>query len=497
MKNRITANFMRKLSLVVILAWVAILLDAQSVAINTTGTIPHASAMLDISGTDKGVLVPRMTSAQRTAIANPAEGLLVFDNQTKTFWFFSGSWKELKPPSGGQGNFSLPLDITQEEASTPLMKLTNSSIIGTNGAFEGVSNSTENYATAVRGVISSTAPGSFSAAIRGINSSTNVNGIGIWGSHAGSGWGMYGSSGGGYGVYGYSASNYGVVARSSTGTAFYAFSTTGPTAKFENTSSSNANNIINATTNGNGIVVNAESTGDGIAINGKSNNAFGASIYGMNTASSGRAIWGSATGADGIAIQGDAGNSSSTSMAGYFKNSNAANATTVVQIDNQGIGKSLYVNNTNLNNNSDLIQARSSGTGNFLSLVTGAGDVKTKIDKNGNITTDGSITVKIDKGIVRSSTSTQMVYKVHPVVLTNLNLANNTTNIINVSFNGFSAPPAISVGNYTYMWGGGLHLLHFFVYDVTSTSCQLWIKNNSGITVTGDITINLLMIGAE
>ena len=41
-------------------------------------TTPDASAKLDITSTTKGLLAPRMTSAQRAAISSPANGLLVF-----------------------------------------------------------------------------------------------------------------------------------------------------------------------------------------------------------------------------------------------------------------------------------------------------------------------------------------------------------------------------------------------------------------------------------
>jgi len=47
------------------------------VAINTTGAGPDRSAMLDVSATNKGMLVSRMTEAQRTDIPTPAKGLLV------------------------------------------------------------------------------------------------------------------------------------------------------------------------------------------------------------------------------------------------------------------------------------------------------------------------------------------------------------------------------------------------------------------------------------
>ena len=72
----------------------------QSVSINSSGAAPAASAMLDVSATDRGMLVPRMTSAQRTAIASPATGLLVFDTTTSTFWFFNGTdWIRISPQS--------------------------------------------------------------------------------------------------------------------------------------------------------------------------------------------------------------------------------------------------------------------------------------------------------------------------------------------------------------------------------------------------------------
>ena len=52
--------------------------NAQAVGINTT--TPDASAVLDITATDKGLLVPRLTQVQRTAIVSPAAGLLVYQN---------------------------------------------------------------------------------------------------------------------------------------------------------------------------------------------------------------------------------------------------------------------------------------------------------------------------------------------------------------------------------------------------------------------------------
>ena len=65
---------------------------SQNVGIGTN--TPHASAVLDISDTAKGILIPRMTMVQRKAIQNPAEGLMVYQtDSTKGFWYSSaGSW---------------------------------------------------------------------------------------------------------------------------------------------------------------------------------------------------------------------------------------------------------------------------------------------------------------------------------------------------------------------------------------------------------------------
>ena len=77
------------------------------------------------------------------------------------------------------------------------------STAGTAAAIRGETNSTAALATAITGVVNSTTPGGSSTALRGINNGTATLGIGVWGSHAGSGWGVYGTAAGtGYAVYG-------------------------------------------------------------------------------------------------------------------------------------------------------------------------------------------------------------------------------------------------------------------------------------------------------
>jgi len=88
----------RTLLLFAILLLLGIQTFAQTgVAINKTGNDPDTSAMLDVSSTEKGLLIPRMTEAQRTAIVSPATGLLVYQNDgTEEFYYYDGSaWTNL------------------------------------------------------------------------------------------------------------------------------------------------------------------------------------------------------------------------------------------------------------------------------------------------------------------------------------------------------------------------------------------------------------------
>jgi len=67
--------------------------SAQGVAINNSGAAPDSSALLDVNSINQGVLVPRVTSAERNAIANPAEGLIIFNVSTRCPNYYSnGIW---------------------------------------------------------------------------------------------------------------------------------------------------------------------------------------------------------------------------------------------------------------------------------------------------------------------------------------------------------------------------------------------------------------------
>lgn len=61
-------------------------------------TLPDPSSVLEINSSTQGILTPRMTTVQRTAINSPAEGLLVYDTDLDAFYFYdttSMSWIQL------------------------------------------------------------------------------------------------------------------------------------------------------------------------------------------------------------------------------------------------------------------------------------------------------------------------------------------------------------------------------------------------------------------
>lgn len=84
---------------------------SQSAAINASGAAADASAMLEIASTTKGLLIPRMTATERTAIGTPAEGLLVYQTDaTIGFYFYKGGvWTRLSETSTATNGGATPV----------------------------------------------------------------------------------------------------------------------------------------------------------------------------------------------------------------------------------------------------------------------------------------------------------------------------------------------------------------------------------------------------
>ena len=70
-------------------------MNGQNVGIGANTFTPDNSALVEMRGT-KGLLIPRMTTAQRDAISNPAQSLLIFNTTTNCFeTFVNGLWHSI------------------------------------------------------------------------------------------------------------------------------------------------------------------------------------------------------------------------------------------------------------------------------------------------------------------------------------------------------------------------------------------------------------------
>jgi len=89
---------------------------------------PDASALVEMQSSSKGLLVPRLTQAQRVAIATPATGLLVYqtDGAQPGFWYNAGTaaaptWTFFNPSADNLGNHT----------ATQNLSLQNNALTGT------------------------------------------------------------------------------------------------------------------------------------------------------------------------------------------------------------------------------------------------------------------------------------------------------------------------------------------------------------------------------
>lgn len=79
---------------ILLLTIVTAKISAQTVVVTDDASYitGQASSVLDIKSISKGLLIPRMTTAQRTAVTSPAEGLMVYQiDGTKGFYYFTNS----------------------------------------------------------------------------------------------------------------------------------------------------------------------------------------------------------------------------------------------------------------------------------------------------------------------------------------------------------------------------------------------------------------------
>jgi hypothetical protein len=237
------------------------------VAINTDSSSPDPSAMLDIKSTLKGILAPRMTTAQRITVVSPADGLWVYDTNTESFWYYQNGtgWQQIP---NAAGSLTLPFAASLNSIST-LFALTNT---GSGMAISGVSaNGTGIYGSAsadsANGLLGDNLNGG--EAITGRTASVGGTPTGaIVGRNDGPGYGAYGfiatdNSGLGIGVLGQVgvsgstgvAGHFENLNASNGGTALEAVTNgTGSAATITNTNSSNTANILSVVSNSGGMI---------------------------------------------------------------------------------------------------------------------------------------------------------------------------------------------------------------------------------------------------
>lgn len=155
-------------------------LMAQNVGINTDGSAPHTSAMLDVKSTTGGLLIPRMTEEQRTQIQSPAQGLMVYQTTSPAgFYYFDGSsWALI---GGSAGSETDPVFT-----ASPAQGITGTNITNWNAAFGWGNHALAGYLTS----LSETDPVFGASAASGITGTniSNWNTTFGWGNHASAGY---------------------------------------------------------------------------------------------------------------------------------------------------------------------------------------------------------------------------------------------------------------------------------------------------------------------
>jgi hypothetical protein len=105
-----TNNVVLAAALVMLTASISL---AQGVAVNESGATPDPSAMLDVSSTSKGILIPRLTTAQRNLISQPQTGLMIFQiDGDAGFYYNAGTpasplWQHIGESGNEGGQWSV------------------------------------------------------------------------------------------------------------------------------------------------------------------------------------------------------------------------------------------------------------------------------------------------------------------------------------------------------------------------------------------------------
>ena len=365
---------MKKLIIIPLILICHMISNAQGVAVNASNTPPAPSAILDVSSTTKGMLVPRMTSAERSVIVAPAQGLLVYDTDSKTFWYYDAGWKEIT--GGGGGGFSLPYNGSGNDLNN-LFSITNTSNMGASVAIKG-KRTNEGSGFPLMGTAGVWGDNSNGAGILATSNSF-VGTYSVSAQHHG----VYGQSDqmGYAGIYGTNSNVSGIGVMGlieNDGAAMYGYANgdNGTAGLFRTTSFDHGDTTMIVSTNGFGILgsfaTNNVANQNPVVDIAQAGNGMGLKLRLNKVASSGNAI-DILSQTSGIGVY----SKSENGIPGKFEITNTTNTYPGLMVSTTSLGTAMYVSSTNAGNNGPAIDIFHLGTGKGLNVFSAAGNAAT------------------------------------------------------------------------------------------------------------------------
>ncbi|RLD54251.1 MAG: hypothetical protein DRJ05_15025, partial [Bacteroidetes bacterium] len=135
------------------------ILTGNAFAQNNVGinTAPDPSAVLDISATNQGLLIPRMTETEMNAITSPATSLMVFNTTANAFWYWDGSqWTEFNNGTSlwalssstvdlADTNYKVGIGTSNPSGKFEVATINHTGTYGSNLASGGVASASEEF----------------------------------------------------------------------------------------------------------------------------------------------------------------------------------------------------------------------------------------------------------------------------------------------------------------------------------------------------------------